>query len=74
MFEIDSNLQKILVFHLINCAFFYNYKPPFMFDESGNFKSFGTGPNKTIFPFWLVTTLLSILVYIFIIVKNDDFV
>ena len=51
MFEIDSTLQKVLIIHLLVCAFFYNYKPPFMFDENGKFKSFGTGPSKTIYPF-----------------------
>ena len=74
MFEIDSNLQKILVIHLLISLFFYNYKPPFMFDETGNFKTFGTGPKKTIYPFWLVTTSISLLVYLFLIVKKDEFV
>ena len=74
MFEIDSNLQKILVIHLLICLFFYNYKPPFMFDENGDFKPFGTGPQKTIYPFWLVTTSISLLVYLFLIVKKDEFV
>ena len=74
MFEIDGNLQKILIIHLIICAFFFNCKPEFMFDKSGNFKSFGTGPGKTIYPFWLVTTVSSLLVYLFIVVKQDDFV
>ena len=59
MFEIDGNLQKILFIHLIICAFFYKYKPDFMFDDNGNFKQFGTGPGKTIYPFWLVTTISS---------------
>lgn len=74
MFEIDENLQKILVIHLIICAFFFNYKPDFMFDKSGNFKAFGTGPEKTIYPFWLVTTVSSLLIYLFIVIKQDDFV
>ena len=74
MFEIDSTLQKVLIIHLLICGFFYNYKPSFMFDENGSFKSFGTGPRKTIYPFWLVTTVSSLLVYLFIVVKQDDFV
>jgi len=74
MFEIDSTLQKVLIIHLLVCAFFYNYKPPFMFDENNKFKSFGTGPTKTIYPFWLVTTAISVLVYLFLIVKKGEFV
>ena len=45
-----------------------------MFDKSGNFKAFGTGPGKTIYPFWLVTTVSSLMVYLFIVVKQDEFV
>ena len=74
MFEIDENLQKILIIHILVCAFLYNYKPKFMFDENNNFKAFGTGKNKTIYPFWLVTTALSLLIYLYLIVKNGDFV
>ena len=48
--------------------------PEFMFDENNNFKAFGTGKNKTIYPFWLVTTALSLLIYLYLIVKNGDFV
>ena len=74
MFEIDGNLQQILLIHLVICAFLYKYKPDFMFDDKGNFKQFGTGPGKTIYPFWLVTTISSLSVYLFIVVKKDDFV
>ena len=74
MFEIDGNLQQILFIHIIICFFFYKYKPNFMFDNNGNFKSFGTGPIKTIYPFWLVTTAASLTVYLFIVVKKDEFV
>ena len=45
-----------------------------MFDNNNNFKAFGTGPDKTIYPFWLVTTSISLIIYLYIIVKNDDFV
>ena len=74
MFEIDGNLQQILLIHLVICFFFYKCKPDFMFDNNGNFKQFGTGPGKTIYPFWLVTTVSSLSVYLFIVVKKDAFV
>ena len=74
MFNIDGNLQQILLIHILICGFLYNYKPRFMFDNNGNFKSFGTGPEKTIYPFWLVTTTFSLIVYLFIVVKKDEFV
>ena len=74
MFEIDGNLQQILLIHLVICFFFYKYKPDFMFDNNGNFKQFGSGTGKTIYPFWLVTTVSSLSVYLFIVVKKDAFV
>ena len=74
MFEIDGNLQQILLIHIAICFFFYKYKPDIMFDNNGNFKQFGTGPEKTIYPFWLVTTISSLTVYLFIVVKKGDFV
>ena len=74
MFEIDGNLQQILLIHLVICFFFYKYKPDFMFDNNGNFKQFGTGTGKTIYPFWLVTTVSTLSVYLFIVVKKDAFV
>jgi len=49
-------------------------KPDMLFTENGEFKDFGTGPNKTILPFWLVTLSLSLLVYLYINIKSDDFV
>ena len=74
MFEIDGNLQQILLIHLVICFFFYKYQPDFMFDDNGNFKQFGTGPEKTIYPFWLVTTASTLSIYLFIVVKKDSFV
>tara|TARA_Y100001970_G_C14241723_1_gene865326 strand:+ start:2759 stop:2983 length:225 start_codon:yes stop_codon:yes gene_type:complete len=74
MFNIDSKLQKVLfVYVIINIAVYY-YKPSFCFDEKGNFKHFGVGEDKTIFPFWLVTLVISLMFYLYISVKTDDFV
>ena len=74
MINIDDNLKKILVIHILICVFFYNYKPSFMYDKEGNFKNFGSGPDKTLFPFWLVTTALSSIVFLGILIKYEDFV
>lgn len=74
MFDIDSKLQTVLVIFIgINIVLFY-YKPSICFDENDNFKSFGSGNNKTLFPFWMITLSISLLVYVYLCVKNDDFV
>lgn len=74
MFEIDSKLQTVLViFTIINLGIYY-YKPEICFDSNGNFKDFGSGENKTIFPFWLITLSISLLIYVYMCVQKDDFV
>ena len=74
MFEIDSKLQTVLIiFILINLTLYY-YRPDICFDNNGNFKQFGSGENKTLFPFWMITLMSSLLIYVYMCVKNDDFV
>ena len=74
MFEIDSKLQKTLfIFICINNIVYY-YKPDICFDKNGTFKQFGSGENKTLTPFWLITLVSSLLIYVYLSVRNDDFV
>jgi hypothetical protein len=74
MFEIDSKLQTVLIiFIIINFGVYY-YKPQICFDSNGNLKEFGSGETKTIFPFWLITLVISLLIYVYVCVQKDDFV
>ena len=74
MFEIDSKLQTVLVIFLIINALIYYYKPEICFNNDGSFKAFGSGKDKTIFPFWLITLFTSLLIYVYMCVQKDDFV
>lgn len=74
MFKIDKTLQMVLIIYLFINFVVYQMKPAMLFTTKGEFKSFGTGPNKTIIPFWLVTLSLSLMVYLYINIKTDDFV
>ena len=74
MFEIDDILKSTLLIYIAICFFIYQMKPDFMFHKNGEFKQFGTGPNKTIYPFWLVTTISGIIVFLYLHIKGDDFV
>ena len=74
MFDIDGKMQKVLLFYLFINAIVYYYKPSFCFDKNGNFKDFGVGDKKTIVPFWLVTLVISMVFYLYISVRIDDFV
>ena len=64
MLSIDKDLQPILLFYVLLCVALYHLKPDIMFHKDGTFKCFGTGPLKTIAPFWLVTLTGGILFYI----------
>ena len=74
MFKIDKNLQIVLIIFLFINFIIYQLKPSMLFTQNGEFKSFGTGPGKTIIPFWLVTLSLSLLAYLIINIRTGDFV
>ena len=73
MFEIDSTLQKVLIIHLLICAFSIIINSHLCLIIITNFKSFGTGPSKLLVAFWLVITF-DALIYLFLIVKKGEFV
>jgi len=70
MFEIDDTLKTILVIYLSICILLYQMKLEIMFDEDGKFKKFGTGPNNTIYPYWLVTLVIGLIIYIYMRKNN----
>ena len=73
MFNLDSNLITALVIYLGSCFVFYTYKYDKMFDESGDFKSFGLGQDETVFPYWLVTSMIGISSYYFLVMRQPDY-
>jgi len=45
------------------------FKPPFLYDNDGSFKSFGMGyKRKTIFPIWLFSIYLGIICYLVVLI------
>ena len=73
MFDFDSNLVFAILIYLGSCFVLYNYKHNKMFDESGNFKSFGLSNNETVFPYWLVTSMIGISSYYFLVIRKPDY-
>jgi hypothetical protein len=65
MFEIDDTLKTILVIYLSICILLYQMKLETMFSKDGTFKPFGTGKGKTIYPYWLVTLTIGLIIYIY---------
>ena len=74
MFEIDNNLQFVIVIFIVILLFLYKKKPRIMFHINGSAKEFGTGPDKTITPVWLVALSITLIIYLRFIVKDNDFV
>jgi len=73
MFDMDEKLIMAILIYLGSCYILYGFKHPKMFDEKGNFKCFGLSKNETVFPFWLVTTMIGLIsYYLIIIVKGED--
>jgi len=73
MFQIDDDLKNIIIIFLIISYLMYQLKLKFMFDDNGNLKSFGTGTNKTIYPYWLIMMAIGSVLYIYMKLKSDDF-
>ena len=59
----DSNLVTAIIIYLGSCYALYNFKHSKMFDESGNFKTFGLGKDETVFPYWLVISIIGLTSY-----------
>ena len=74
MFEIDRNLQMVIILFMCCTFILYKQKPSMMFDNNGKIKEFGAGPDKTITPFWLVSLVIGLLIYLQFTVRGDDYV
>lgn len=67
--------HKLTVSILIFLAIFFiihHSKPALMYDKDGAFRQFGVGyKHKTVIPIWLVSIMLSILTYTFVLYIID---
>ena len=67
--------HKLTVSILIFLAIFFiihHSKPALMYDKDGAFRQFGVGyKHKTVVPIWLVSIMLSILTYTFVLYIID---
>jgi len=73
MISFGNNIKLTIIAYTLFSIFLYNLKLPLMFNQNGEFKSFGITSNKTIYPFWLVTLIFGIFVYYLIIIKNENY-
>ena len=74
MFDFDENLIFAIIIYLGACYILYTMKHPKMFDENGDFKSFGLNRDETVFPFWLVTLMIGLFSYYLLVIRKGEYV
>lgn len=62
-----SNVKMAIALYLLMVFIFLYYKPLFLFNEEGELKTFGTGPEKTLLPLWAIFGIFAIISYLFVI-------
>ena len=63
----SNEIIYTIIFFLSIVFIIIKLKPKLLFDENNNFKKFGLNKNETLFNFWIVVILLSIIFNVFII-------
>ena len=58
-----NTTQCSLILYIILVLPLIYMKPKFLFKNDGSLKEFGTGNDKTVFPFWLLVGLMAMLSY-----------
>ena len=69
----DRPILSSVMIYLITCYLLFSIKHPKMFHENGDFKTFGLNEDQTIYPFWLVTTVIGIFSYYLILVSKGEY-
>lgn len=60
-----------IITFLISMALIHIVKPKLVYDNSGAFRHFGVGyRNKTILPIWMVSIILAIMSYLFVLIYS----
>ena len=66
---LSKNVQLVsIILFIAMFVPFYLVKPGFLYNRDGSIKQFGIGrSNRTILPIWLLSIILGILAYLFVI-------
>ena len=66
----NEALQYSIIFYLLSLTLFNIIKPPMFYDENKEIKKFGIAKDKILFPFPIISLIISIFVYLFITIYN----
>jgi len=63
-----NKLSVSILLFLIIITIIHIVKPNFIYTDEGGFREFGVGyRNKTVIPIWIISILLAILIYTFVL-------
>ena len=72
--NIDKNDFIVIVAQILLSVVLFYKKPPQLFNSDGSVKSYGTGKDQTLYPVFLVILIPSIILYVLLVTKNNEFV
>ena len=72
--NIDKNVFIVIVAQILLAFALFYKKPPQLFNSDGSVKSYGTGKDQTLYPVFLVILIPSIILYVLLVTKNNEFV
>ena len=72
--NIDKNVFIVIVAQILLAIALFYKKPIQLFNTDGSAKSYGTGKDQTLYPVFLVILIPSIVLYVFLVSKNNEFV
>mgnify|MGYP001207521297 FL=1 len=72
--NIDQNVFIVIVAQILLGIALFCKKPYQLFNSDGSVKSYGTGKDQTLYPVFLVILIPSIILYVFLVTKNNEFV
>jgi hypothetical protein len=72
--NIDQNVFIVIVAQILLGITLFCKKPSQLFNSDGSVKPYGTGKNQTLYPVFLVILIPSIILYVFLVTKNNEFV
>ena len=72
--NIDKNVFIVIVSQILLAIALFCKKPAQLFNSDGSCKSYGTGKDQTLYPVFLVILIPSIILYVFLVTKNNEYV
>ena len=72
--NIDKNVIIVIVAQILLAVALFYKKTHQLFNSDGSVKSYGTGKDQTLYPFFLVILIPSIILYVLLVTKNNEFV